>query len=131
MTTVSLHPRPTYRAIAKEQVCSVGLALRKEGIFFLAFLAIVAILSLVSVLHSTPHAVHESANGCASMSGGHDDGPMDLLTMALIPIGAVAFVLPFGLAGFIVPFGVWRSDDLARRSYHWAMPTVRGSHTLI
>jgi len=31
----------------------------------------------------------------------------------------------------VIPFGVWRSEDPARRSYHWAMPVARTPHTLM
>jgi hypothetical protein len=35
------------------------------------------------------------------------------------------------LIALLIPFGVWRSEDRARRAYHWAMPVARAEHTLI
>jgi hypothetical protein len=35
------------------------------------------------------------------------------------------------LLGLLFAFGVWRGEDPTHRAYHWAMPVVQGTHTLI
>ncbi|HXC25510.1 MAG TPA: hypothetical protein VNU46_06305 [Gemmatimonadaceae bacterium] len=124
MTAVALHPRPTYRTVVQEQLRTVGLALRKEGMFFLVFLGVIGVLGIAL-------ALRDAAATPSQLASSHGDEMHDPLSLLLMPIGLAGLLLPFGLAGFLVPFGVWRSDDLSRRSYHWAMPVARGPHTLI
>jgi hypothetical protein len=96
--------------VATEQFRSVGLVLRKEALFFVGALILVAVLVLVAVVRAT----HEP-------SAHHDAG------FAFAATGAI----PMILVGALLPFGVWRSEDPARRAYHWSMPVARGPHTIM
>lgn len=107
MTSISLHPTPAWRVVAQEQLHAVGIALRKEGIFFLAMLGVIATLVIVA-------AVDAAGQPNRNMSLGYAPGA----------------AIPIVLVGLLTPFGVWRSEDPTRRAYHWAMPVARGPHTL-
>jgi hypothetical protein len=106
-TSISLHPTPRWRSVAWEQFRAVRTALRNEGVFFLAALGLLG----------------AAAIGAAIRAAGDPRAYMDV---GYEPEAA----LLVGLIGLLIPFGVWRSEDPARRSYHWAMPVPRGPHTL-
>lgn len=153
MTAMSLHPTPKFRVILNEQIHAVGIALRREGVFFFILLAIMAAMSgtFFWKYHDKLHL--KNANGdcvfvsntqttkSVSINGSTRTGvviaangqidPWTLLGISFIPVGIAGLLLTFGLPGLFIPFGVWRSEDPARRSYHWAMPVSRGPHTLI
>ena len=74
--------------------------------------------------------IQSDTNGIA-MTGSTEGNGMDLLLLSLIPVGFAGMLLTFGLPGAVIPFGMWRSEDPSRRSYHWAMPVRRSTHTLI
>src|SRR6185312_3062904 len=111
MTSTSLHPTPSSRTVATEQFRAVGLALRTEGIFFVAALILFGALIIVSAVRFA-HGDH-SPNAHMGFRYGSS--------------GAI----PMFLVGLLIPFGVWRSEDPARRSYHWSMPVARGPHTVV
>jgi hypothetical protein len=64
-----------------------------------------------------------AAIGAAIRAAGNPRAHMD---MSYEPEATILVAL----VGLFIPFGVWRSEDPARRSYHWAMPVLRGPHTL-
>ena len=110
MTTTSLHPTPSSATVAAEQFRAVGIAIRKEAYLFLGALAVFAALAISAVVRAVMS--HHDGSGMAISFG---------------PGGAV----PIMLVAILVPFAVWRSEDPARRAYHWSMPVARGPHTLI
>jgi hypothetical protein len=106
-TSISLHPTPHWQSVAREQLRAVRTALWKEGVIFLAALGLLG----------------AAAIGAAVRAAGDPRAHMD---MSYEPEASVLVAL----VGLFIPFGVWRSEDPARRSYHWAMPVPRGPHTL-
>ena len=111
MTSTSLHPTPSSRAVATEQFRAVGLALRTEAIFFVAALAVFGVIIIAAAVRFA-HGDHSPSNHMGFRYGS---------------TGAI----PMFLVGLLIPFGVWRSEDPARRSYHWSMPVARGPHTVM
>jgi hypothetical protein len=111
MTSTSLHPTPSSRTVATEQFRAVGLALRNEGIFFIAALVVFSVVIIGGAVQFT-HSQHPAGAHMGFRYGSS---------------GAI----PMFLIGLLVPFGVWRSEDPARRSYHWSMPVARGPHTVM
>ncbi|HSU95595.1 MAG TPA: hypothetical protein VLI40_00105 [Gemmatimonadaceae bacterium] len=111
MTSISLHPTPSSRTVATEEFRAVGLALRTEAIFFVAALVVFGVIIVAAAVRFA-HGDH-SPN--ARMGFRYDSS------------GAI----PMFLVGLLIPFGVWRSEDPARRSYHWSMPVARGPHTVM
>lgn len=110
MSATSLHPTPSYKLIAREQFQSVGVAIKKEGYLYLGALVVLTILAIGAVLQAT--AAHHVG----------DDMGLTLSTASAFPMVILAI---------LTPFAVWRSEDPARRSYHWSMPVARGPHTLM
>src|SRR6185437_63598 len=110
MTSTSLHPTPSSRTVATEQFRAVGLALRNEGIFFVAALVVLSVVLIGGAVQFThnPHPPNAHMGFRYGSSG----------------------AIPMFLVGLLIPFGVWRSEDPARRSYHWSMPVARGPHTV-
>jgi hypothetical protein len=108
MTSIALHPTPEWQTVAKEQVGTVGLALRKE--IWLFFIALAAFAALI--IWSAIRGMH----GQGSQQGSLAFGPSGVVPMVLLAL--------------FIPFSVWRGEDPSRRSYHWTMPVARGPHTL-
>jgi hypothetical protein len=111
MTSTSLHPTPSSRTVATEQFRAVGLALRTEAIFFVAALIVFGVIITAAAVRF--------AHG--------DHSPSAHMGFRYESSGAI----PMFLVGLLIPFGVWRSEDPARRSYHWSMPVARGPHTVM
>ena len=111
MTSITLHPAPRTRVIAVEQFRAVGLALRNEAIFFVSSLFIVGVILTAGAVRfaQTPHRPDAHMGFHYSAAG----------------------AIPMFLVALLLPFGVWRSEDPARRAYHWSMPLARGPHTLM
>jgi hypothetical protein len=110
MTSISLHPTPSRQTVAREQLRAVGLELRTETILYLGALVLLSVLGISAAIHE--------------VRAGHGHGNSGLWFNA----GAA---LPIAIVGFVLPFSVWRNENPARRSYHWAMPVDRASHTLM
>lgn len=104
---IALHPVPARGAIVREQIAAVGIALRKERNAFLGVLAAFAVLAIWSAFRARTE-FHQASI---------DYGP--------------AATIPMTLIALLIPFGVWRSEDRARRAYHWTMPVARTEHTLV
>ncbi|MDQ2889442.1 MAG: hypothetical protein M3R65_02665 [Gemmatimonadota bacterium] len=115
MTTTSLHPVPSTRSVAIEQFRAVGIAVRKEAIFYICALVVIGALVTANGLHFVQ--THPQANL-------HAGNP------AQFNYGIVG-VFPLILLALLYPFAVWKNEDPARRAYHWAMPIARGPHTLL
>lgn len=98
---------PERGGIMREQISAVGVALRKERRIFFAVLAVLAVLGIVGAIRATGNN-HK-------MGFSYDIGVS----------------MPMVLAALFLPFSVWRGEDPARRTYHWAMPIARGPHTLM
>jgi len=107
MTSIALHPAPRWQTVAREQLRAVGLALRAEGMLFLGALGVIAVLMIISAVRMAAH-------------------PGQNMSIGYVPQATI----PMALVAFVIPFSVWRSEDPARRSYHWAMPVARSPHTL-
>jgi hypothetical protein len=111
MTSISLHPTPSTRTVAIEQFRAVGLALRTEALLFIGALIVLGTLVIANAVRMVQlHPAGEIHMG--------------------INYGAVA-AIPVFLMALLIPFGVWRSEDPARRTYHWSMPVARGPHTVV
>lgn len=110
MTAISLHPTPSPRTIAIEQFRAVGLALRKEAIFFVGALVVLGVLVIANTIRMMQ--THPAGNFHTGFTYG------------------AAGAVPIFLVAFLVPFGVWRSEDPSRRAYHLSMPVARGPHTV-
>lgn len=108
MTSIALHPVPRWKTVAKEQINAAGVALRTESILFLCALGVIAVLVIINAVHAV----------------GQPNSRPDVV---FGPAGTI----PITLVGFVLPFSVWRSEDPARRSYHWSMPVARVPHTLM
>ena len=115
MTTLVLHPVQQPHRIVREQFRAVGLVLRKEGMFFLAFIAIIWTFGIWAALSRNPSR----------------SVPPSLLLMGIVAWAGSPSSMLMGIVGSILPFAVWSSEDPSRRSYHWSMPIARGPHTLI
>ena len=111
MTSITLHTAPRTRVIAVEQFRAVGLALRNEAIFFVSALFVFGVIAIAGAVRFT-----ETAHGPNAHMGFHY---------------SAAGAVPMFLVALLLPFGVWRSEDPARRAYHWSMPVARGPHTLM
>ncbi|HEY5085789.1 MAG TPA: hypothetical protein VII66_00385 [Gemmatimonadaceae bacterium] len=114
MTSTSLHPTPSSQTVAIEQFRAVGLALRKEAIFFIGALVVIGVLIVANAVHFMQ--THPYANVHTAYSMGFTYG--------------VAGAIPICFLAVIIPFGVWRAEDPSRRAYHWSMPVARGPHTI-
>ncbi len=110
MNTTSLHPTPSTRTVAIEQFRAVGVAVRREGYFYVGALVLFAVLAISAAVRAT--TMHH---------GGNDMG------VGFSATGAI----PIIMVALLAPFAVWRSEDPARRAYHWSMPVARGPHTLL
>ena len=106
-TSIALHPVPARGSIVREQIAAVGIALRKERNVFLGTLTAFAVLAIWSAFRARTE-FHQAS--------------IDYAPGATIPMTLIAL---------LIPFGVWRSEDRARRAYHWTMPIARTEHTLI
>jgi hypothetical protein len=113
-TTIALHPAPRWAAVAREQLRSVGLVLRREGMIFAALTALVAWGSISGI-----PAMLRRADG-AGAQGGHVTTTVFDSDLAIL-VAIVAFLLPLA---------VWRGEPAARRPYHAAMPVGERAHTL-
>jgi len=110
MTSISLHPTPSSRAVAVEQFRAVGLALKTEAILFISALVVLGGIIIANAVRIV------QAHSAGSVHLG-----FTYRAEGVIPIFVVAL---------LIPFGVWRAEDPSRRAYHWSMPVARGPHTI-
>jgi hypothetical protein len=111
MTSTSLHPTPSSRAVAVEQFRAVGLALRTEAILFVSALLVLSGIIIANAIRFVQtHPEGQLQMGFTYRAEG---------------------VIPIFLVALLIPFGVWRSEDPSRRAYHWSMPVARGPHTIV
>lgn len=101
MTDLTLHPTPRTRDVVREQVRTVGLAVRREAV---VLAVLVGLLTLVVF----SEVVSEGAV-VTLQPGGH------LLIAAL---------------GFLLPFAVWKGGGIFSGGYLWALPVDRRRHAL-
>jgi hypothetical protein len=114
MTSISLHPTPSLRTVATEQLRAVGRALRTEALFFVGALVLLGVLVIANAVRMVHvQQLHPGTNLHMGMTYGST--------------GAI----PIFLMAFLIPFGVWRAEDPSRRAYHWSMPVARGPHTIV
>jgi hypothetical protein len=110
MTSISLHPTPSSRAVAVEQFRAVGLALKTEAILFISALIVLSGIIIANAVRFVQT---------------HPEGHMQMgFTYR------AEGVVPIFLVALLIPFGVWRAEDPSRRAYHWSMPVARGPHTI-
>jgi hypothetical protein len=107
MTSISLHPVPSTRAVVRREIQSVGIGLRRERIAFVALLAAGLILAAMA-------AYRARARGWL-------DTRVDFAPEAAIPMAFAAALLPLF---------VWRDEDRRRRAYLWSMPVDTTTHSL-
>lgn len=109
MTSISLHPTPSSRAVAVEQFRAVGLALRTEAILFISALVVLGGIIIANAVRLVQtHAEGHQLGFTYRVEG----------------------VIPILLVALLIPFGVWRAEEPSRRAYHWSMPVARGPHTI-
>lgn len=102
MSPYALHPLPSRRAVVREQVRTVGLSLRREG------LVLAGLLTAFSLF-----IAWIAANGANP-------------ALPFVPAAAI----PLLIVALLVPMAVWKGEDPARRLYHWSMPVAQGEHAL-
>lgn len=107
MTSVLSRP-PGGATVLREQLSASALSLRKEAIAFATVCGLFAAIVLRAALVT-------SATGQSRVLFGFD-------TAMGIPMVAFAALLPFS---------IWRSEDPARRAYHWVMPVSRVHHACL
>ena len=106
MTPVVLHPTPSWRAVANEQIRATGLVLQKGAALMLGMILLLCAgaVRLASIGHAQQRPVN----------------------FAYTPEAALVFVL----VACLIPFGIWQDEGPDRRTYHWSMPVARHAHTL-
>jgi hypothetical protein len=102
----SLHPAPRWGVVAREQLWAAVLALRAEGIGFLALLALLSVFAIGV-------AARVAADPYRGESVGYS--PEESVVVAVL--------------GLLAALGIWRDEGPSRRDYHWAMPVDRRAHT--
>jgi hypothetical protein len=103
-SSVQLQSPPSLLTVLWSQLFAVIQGIKKEILIFVGALIILVAFGLVG-LYTAP-------NQSPSL--------LDLLPDSLLT-----------LIGILLPLGVWRSEDPARRSYHWSFPTSRFMHSVI
>ena len=103
----SLHPAPRWAAVAREQLRAAVLALRVEGIGFLALLALGSVFAIRAAFR---------AAGKPYPGGSIGYSPEEAVVVAVL--------------GLLAALGIWRNEGPSRRDYHWAMPVDQRAHTL-
>ncbi|HVG45699.1 MAG TPA: hypothetical protein VM890_13255, partial [Longimicrobium sp.] len=98
----ALNPVPGWMDVLREQLASVGLALRREAMMVAGFATLITGLVLTSELQ----------NG----GGG----------IPLTPTEGIAAVV----AALLIPLAVWKGEDPSRRGDHHAMPVDQGAHAV-
>ena len=98
----ALNPVPGWMDVLREQLASVGLALRREAMLVAGFATLFTGL-IVTLQFQTGHA-----------------------QVPLTPMQGIAAAL----AALLVPMAVWKGEDPARRGYHHAMPVDQGAHAV-
>jgi hypothetical protein len=105
MTSIALHPTPTWRAVLREQIRAVALASQRPAKMALAVIAGFAASGIWYALYLGPR---------------HGPGysyPPGLEALALV-------------IAVLLPALVWGGEDWPHRAYHWSMPVDRTTHAL-
>jgi hypothetical protein len=104
MDSTLLHPLPRRDAVVREQLRTVGLSLRREGLLAAGGLGALSAW-ILSVHLSQPWS-----------------GPR----ISLVPDAMV----PAVLLALFAALAVWKGEDPARRGYHWSMPVDHADHAM-
>jgi len=96
----ALNPVPGWMEVLREQLSSVGLALKREAMVVAGFLGLFSAIVLLQ-------------------QPGRSEMP-------LTPVMGIAAAL----AALLIPMAVWKGEEPARRGYHHAMPVEHGSHAI-
>lgn len=107
MTTHALHSTPARAEVAREQLRSVGLAVRRTGLLLGLLLLLVTGLLLYAYLRSLREPGYN-------------------VSIPFLP----RMGYPLILLAFFLPMVVWKGEDPANRAYLWALPVERGWHQL-
>jgi hypothetical protein len=99
-----LHPLPRRDAVVREQLRTVGLSLRREGMLVAGGLGALSAW-ILSVHLGRPWG-----------------GPR----VSLVPDAMV----PAVLLALFAALAVWKGEDPARRGYHWSMPVDHADHAM-
>ncbi|HVG45700.1 MAG TPA: hypothetical protein VM890_13260 [Longimicrobium sp.] len=100
--SAALNPLPGWMAVLREQLASVGLALKREGM----------VVGACALLFTAFILWVELQNGSADMP--------------LSPAQGIAAAM----MALLIPMAVWKGEDPARRGYHHAMPLGHGAHAV-
>jgi len=98
----ALNPVPGWTEVLREQLASVGLALRREA----------TVVAGLATLFTGFVVLMQVQTGDAQIT--------------LSPLQGIAAVV----AALLVPMAVWKGEDPARRGYHHAMPVDQGAHAV-
>jgi hypothetical protein len=107
MTTHALHSTPARAEVAREQLRSVGLAVRRTALLAGMLLLGVTALLLYGYIRA-------------------EQDPRSNFSFPFVP--EVGF--PLAMLALFLPMVVWKGEDPANRSYLWALPVERGWHQL-
>jgi hypothetical protein len=110
--SLSLHPRPSLRIVACEQLRLSGLLLRKG-----ATLMLTVYLIMIAVMVRQVHRVTATdlLRGAAAPNFTFRPESSGIITLVAI----------------MLPLLIWEGEDPTRRSYQWLMPLPQPIHTLI
>ena len=108
MTTITLHQTPDWPTVIRQQVRTVGGAVRVAALVTGAIMVAFCVLSIISAARAA--AVHPT-NGGFPLSPG--------------------FVYPVFVLGLLMAAVVWQREEPSRRGYHLAMPVSPTQHTAI
>ena len=118
MTSIALHPRPRWGAVAAEQVRAVGLRVRPFGALLVGALVMYAALAIRATRSAVAETNAETARGLRVLQRipSFDYSPeISVLTAMLALLLAIL---------------VWHEEAPRKRMYHWSMPVSRSMHAV-
>ena len=111
MTSISLHPAPSFRTVVREQVRAQGLMMRMAGALFAAVMLLIAAACLRMAF-----VMKGAGQGTGSMTNFTFSPQMSVIVSGL---------------ALLLPIMIWQDEDPARRVYHRAMPVAQPMHAFM